>query len=75
MNLTYENLIQLMQLIHNAWTSGNHENDFARNTWYAFKPFYNLRNTLLAAGPGATVSIPFDLAMDINSIVLKHAQP
>ncbi|WBF78926.1 hypothetical protein ADLP2_023 [Acinetobacter phage vB_AbaM_DLP2] len=72
MNLTAKDLIRLMELIRHVIDSGLDANDFVRNTFYAFQPFFNLHSTLMHCEPTSTVTIPFALAMDINSIVLAH---
>jgi hypothetical protein len=41
--------------------------------FYAFQPFYNLRETLNFCEDQATVTIPFSLAADLNSIVIQYS--
>ena len=72
MNLPYEGMHKIMTLILWVLEQERDQNDFDRNTYYAFQPFYNLHRTLSFCEDQATVTIPFALAMDINSIILAH---
>ncbi|AZU98729.1 hypothetical protein vBAbaMPhT2_066 [Acinetobacter phage vB_AbaM_PhT2] len=73
MNLPYEALVRIMDLIRWVIDNGRDQNDFTRNVFYAYQPFYNLGATLAFCEDQATVTIPFALAMDINSVVLAHS--
>ncbi|ADG35985.1 hypothetical protein Acj61p020 [Acinetobacter phage Acj61] len=73
MNLPYEALNRIMALLRWVLDNKTDENDFVRNVFYAFQPFYNLRETLNFCEDQATVTIPFSLAADLNSIVIQYS--
>lgn len=73
MNLPYEALNRIMALLRWVLDNKTDENDFVRNVFYAFQPFYNLRETLNFCEDQATVTIPFSLTADLNSIVIQYS--
>lgn len=73
MNLPYEALIRIMTLLRWVLDNKTDENDFVRNAFYAFQPFYNLHETMSFCQDQVTVTIPFSLAADLNSIVIKYS--
>lgn len=73
MNLPYEALIRIMTLLRWVLDNKTDENDFVRNAFYAFQPFYNLHETMSFCQDQVTVTIPFSLAADLNSIVIQYS--
>lgn len=74
MNLPYEAMQRIMALLHWILENRADENDFVRNTLFAFHPFYNLHKIQMFCEDQVTVAIPFSLAADINSIVIQWSQ-
>lgn len=73
MNLPYEALKRIMALLRWVLDNKTDENDFVRNAFYAFQPFYNLHETLNFCEDQVTVAIPFSLAADLNSIIIQYS--
>lgn len=71
MNLPYEAMQRIMALMQWILENRVDENDFVRNTMFAFQPFYNLNETQAFCKDQVTVAIPFSVAADINSIVIQ----
>ena len=74
MNLQYEALQRIMALLRWVLENKPDENDFVRNAFYAYQPFYNLHETLSFCEDQVTVAVPFSLAADLNSIVIQYSQ-
>ncbi len=75
MNLPYEAMQRIMALMQWILENRVDENDFVRNTMFAFQPFYNLNETqVFCEDQEVTVAIPFSVAADINSVVIQWSQ-
>ena len=75
MNLPYEAMQRIMALMQWILENRVDENNFVRNTMFAFQPFYNLNKTqVFCEDQEVTVAIPFSVAADINSVVIQWSQ-